>query len=149
MKVKRKNRRDLMNYGMGGKMMPKYMGGGKMPPMYEKGGKPDFLDLDKDGDTEELMKNTYAMGGKVDYESAVPPYNTRNVDPLGRRLLNLLTRDMNEMNPKRAAKVRRKAAMQGATPEQFLRNRALMRLMLGGAGGTLVPQMGNRSPMRF
>ena len=65
MNIKRKKGRVPMNYGMGGKMMPEYMGGGKMPPMYEKGGKPDFLDLDKDGDRKELMKNTYEMGGRM------------------------------------------------------------------------------------
>lgn len=136
-----------VKYGKGGKMMPEYMGGGMMPRMYEKGGKPDYLDLDKDGDTEELMKNTYEMGGEVDYESAVPPYNTRNVDPLGMRILELLTRDMEKMNPKRASRVRRKADLQGESPDKFLRNRALMRLMLGAGVGTAMPQMGNRTPM--
>ena len=147
MKMKYKKGGVLMDYGMGGKMMPEYMAGGMMPPMYEKGGKPDYLDLDKDGDTEELMKNTYEMGGEVDYEGAVPPYNKRNADPLGMRILELLTRDMEKMNPKRASRVRRKADLQGESPDKFLRNRALMRLMLGAAGGAAMPQMGNRTPM--
>ena len=147
MKMKYKKGGVLMDYGMGGKMMPEYMAGGMMPPMDEKGGKPDYLDLDKDGDTEELMKHTYEMGGEVDYEGAVPPYNTRNADPLGMRILELLTRDMEKMNPKRASRVRRKADLQGESPDKFLRNRALMRLMLGAAGGAAMPQMGNRTPM--
>ena len=34
--------------------------------MYKKGGsKPDFLDLDKDGNTTEPMKNTYMYGGSM------------------------------------------------------------------------------------
>ena len=93
------------------------------------------------------MKLKYANGGGVDYEGAVPPYNTRSADPLGMRLLELLTRDMEKMSPKRASRVRRKADLQGQSPEKFLRNRALMRLMLGGAGGSMLPQMGNRTSM--
>ena len=90
--------------------------------------------------------NKYKNGGKEpDYEGAVPPYNTRGVDPFLTRLLGALTRDMDKMKPKRAARVRKKAGLQGQTPEKFLQNRALARMILGlGVGSALGPQTGRR-----
>lgn len=82
-----------------------------------------------------------------DYEGAVPPYNTRNVDPVLDQILGMLTRDMGKMKPKRAARVRKKADLQGQTPEKFLKNRALARILLGAAAGAAAPQMGNRTSM--
>jgi hypothetical protein len=54
----------------GGTMKKKKMYGGSKKKMsksmYKKGGsKPDFLDLDKDGNTTEPMKNTYMYGGSM------------------------------------------------------------------------------------
>jgi len=50
----------------GGTMKKKKMYGGSKKSMYKKGGsKPDFLDLDKDGNTTEPMKNTYMYGGSM------------------------------------------------------------------------------------
>ena len=92
--------------------------------------------------------NKYKNGGKEpDYEGAVPPYNTRGVDPMLDQILGMLTRDMGKMNPKRAARVRKKADLQGQTPEKFLKNRALARILMGMAGGAALPQMGNRTSM--
>ena len=81
-----------------------------------------------------------------DYEGAVQPYNTRGVDPFLARLLGALTRDMGKMKPKRAARVRKKADLQGQTPDKFLQDRALARMILGiGAGSALGPQTGRRT----
>ena len=54
-------------YGGSKKKMMKGGSNAKMPKsMYKKGGsKPDFLDLDKDGNTTEPMKNTYMYGGSM------------------------------------------------------------------------------------
>lgn len=90
--------------------------------------------------------NKYKNGGKEpDYEGAVPPYNVRSADPFMDRLLSSLTKDMGKMKPKRAARVRKKADLQGQTPEEFLKSRALARaLLLGGLGGASIPGMGKR-----
>ena len=82
-----------------------------------------------------------------DYQGAVPAYNTRNVDPVLDQILGMLTRDMDKMKPKRAARVKKKADLQGQTPEKFLKNRALMRILMGAAAGAAAPQMGNRTSM--
>tara|TARA_B100000519_G_C14200134_1_gene417461 strand:+ start:38 stop:310 length:273 start_codon:yes stop_codon:yes gene_type:complete len=64
-----------IEYGMGGSKKTQYMSGGRMmdvPGMYDTpqmksgGSKPDFLDLDKDGNTTEPMKSTYKTGGMYD-----------------------------------------------------------------------------------
>jgi len=54
-------------YGGSKKKMMKGGSNAKMPKsVYKKGGsKPDFLDLDKDGNTTEPMKNTYMYGGSM------------------------------------------------------------------------------------
>ncbi len=47
-------------------MKMKYYGGGSAKKIMKNGGaKPDFLDLDKDGNRTEPMKNTYGKGGPV------------------------------------------------------------------------------------
>jgi hypothetical protein len=95
-----------------------------------------------------VKKAANGMKGKEpDYQGAVPTYNTRNVDPVLDQILGMLTRDMGKMKPKRAARVKKKADLQGQTPEKFLKNRALMRILMGAAAGAAAPQMGNRTSM--
>jgi len=53
-----------MSYGKGGSKKMSYKKGGSK--RYKKGGsKPDYLDLDKDGNKTEPMKSTYYGGGSV------------------------------------------------------------------------------------
>ena len=76
-------------YGGSKKKMMKGGSNAKMPKsMYKKGGsKPDFLDLDKDGNTTEPMKNTYMYGGSM-YKKMMkyaggPVMNERGMKVLG------------------------------------------------------------------
>ena len=66
------NRRGAMK---GGRM--KKMGGGMTRKMYSKGGaKPDFLDVDKDGNTDESMKQAakQAKGSRMNArKGSIPP----------------------------------------------------------------------------
>ena len=65
------NRRGAMG---GGRM--KKMGGGMTRKMYSKGAKPDFLDIDKDGNKDESMKQAakQAKGSRMNAKKgSIPP----------------------------------------------------------------------------
>ncbi len=56
-------------------MKMKYYGGGSAKTIMKKGGfKPDFLDLDGDGNRKEPMKNTYGTGGQAAMETGMMKY---------------------------------------------------------------------------